>query len=37
MARLEEEKTRSVQVVREHFSTTNNAAIGQEMMVLKPV
>ena len=37
MARIEEEKTRSVRPVREHFSTTTNAAIGRKMNILKPV
>ena len=33
-ARREEEKGRSVLLVREHFSTKSNAAIGQKMDVL---
>ena len=37
MARIEEEKTRSVRPVPEHFSTTTNAAIGLKMNILKPV
>jgi len=36
-ARREEEKTRSVLLVREHLSTTNNAAIKQKTGVMKPV
>jgi hypothetical protein len=32
-ARREEEKERSVQLVRERLSTTNNTALGQKMMV----
>jgi hypothetical protein len=37
MARRAEENTRGVQFVREHFSTTCNAAIGQNMEILKQV
>ena len=33
MARLEEEKKRSVRSVPEQFSTTNNEAMGQKMNV----
>jgi hypothetical protein len=37
MARPEVEKKRSIHEVCEHFFPPINAAIGQEMMVLKPV
>jgi len=36
-ARREEEKTRSVLLVREHLSTTNNAAIKQKTGLMEPV
>ena len=37
MAMLEEEKKRSVQLVREQFSTTTNKASGQGMRVLNQI